>query len=455
MAVDAIHTLDTDYSKRFLLQPYLDWAKNEGPPIIEGFSIDVLAAETGYWPRYDCNGAFLHTRGRGDYCTAYALDIPPGKKTAPINHLYEFFVYVLEGHGSTVVELPNGNRHSFEWGPKSLFAIPLNARYQIFNGSGTQRALLGCTHNATVTMNLYHNEKFVFGNYFAFEDRFGNPKYYEGDGDFIPIRPGRDLWETNFVSDLSDFKLHTWQARGAGGSHVGFALADGTMHAHVSEIPTARYKKGHRHGDGVHIWAVTGTGYSLLWNQGDKDLIEVPWRHGVLYVPELWMFHQHFNTAKEPARYLAISLGSRRYPFTNAKRDGVAGETDLDIKKGGRQIEYVDQDPRVHRRWLDAIAKTGVVSDMGSYIDERPYLAKGKAKPKAKAKPRAKAKAAAKSSRKSKAAKQKLRITAKAAKPKAKSTGKPKKVKIAAMAGRRSASAKPKTRRKAKAARRK
>jgi hypothetical protein len=216
------------------------------------------------------------------------------------------------------------------------------------------------------------------------------------------------------------------------------------MHAHVSEIPTARYKKGHRHGDGVHIWAVTGTGYSLLWNQGNKDLIEVPWRHGVLYVPELWMFHQHFNTAKEPARYLAISLGSRRYPFTNAKRDGVAGETDLDIKKGGRQIEYVDQDPRIHRRWLDAIAKTGVVSDMGSYIDERPYLAKGKAKPKAKTKPRAKTKAAAKSSRKSKAAKQRPRITAKAAKPKArvKSTGKPKKVKIAAMAGRRSASAK-------------
>jgi hypothetical protein len=172
------------------------------------------------------------------------------------------------------------------------------------------------------------------------------------------------------------------------------------MHAHVSEIPTARYKKGHRHGDGVHIWAVTGTGYSLLWNEGDKDLIEVPWRHGVLYVPELWMFHQHFNTAKEPARYLAISLGSRRYPFTKAKRDGVAGETDLDIKKGGRQIEYADQDPRVHRKWLDAIAKAGVTSDMGAYLDERRTLAKGKpkAKPmtKTKAKPKPKARVGAK-----------------------------------------------------------
>jgi mannose-6-phosphate isomerase-like protein (cupin superfamily) len=426
MAIDAIHTLDIDREKRFLLQPYLDWAENEGPPIVEGFSIDVLAVETRYWPRYDCKGAFLHTRGRGDYCTAYALDIEPGKKTAPISHLYEFFVYVLEGHGSTVIDLPDGTRHSFEWGPKSLFAIPLNTRYQIFNGSGSQRALLGCTHNATITMNLYHNEEFVFNNYFAFKDRFGNPKYYEGDGDFIPIKPGRDLWETNFVSDLSDFKLHTWLARGAGGSHVGFALADGTMHAHVSEIPTARYKKGHRHNDGVHIWAVTGTGYSMLWNEGSKDLIEVPWRHGVLYVPEQMMFHQHFNTAKEPARYLAISLGSRRYPFTKFKRDGVAGETDLDVKKGGRQIEYADQDPRIHRKWLEEIAKTGVTSDMGSYIDERPYLAKGKAK----AKPKAKQK------------------------PKVKAGAKAKKIKVAAMVRRKSASTKPKTRNKAKAARR-
>ncbi len=348
MPTNAAHTLDTDYGKRFMLQPYLDWAKKEGPPIVEGFSIDVLAAETGYWPRYDCNGAFLHTRGRGDYCTAYALDIPPGKKTAPIKHLYEFFVYVLEGHGSTVIELPNGRRHSFEWGPKSLFCVPLNTRYQIFNGSGTQRALLGCTHNAVITMNLYHNEKYIFDNDFTFDDRLGDPKYYEGDGDFIPIKPGRDLWETNFISDLSDFKLYHWAARGAGGSHVGFALADGTMHAHVSEIPTARYKKGHRHGDGVHIWAVTGTGYSMLWYEGAKDMVEVPWRHGVLYVPELWMFHQHFNTAHQPARYLAISLGSRRYPFTKFKRDGVAGETDLDIKKGGRQVEYTDQHRRVH-----------------------------------------------------------------------------------------------------------
>lgn len=372
---DELKLLETDHEKRFLLDPYMDWVKAEGPPVHEGFGIDALAVETGAWPRFDCKGAFLHVKGRGDHCASYVLDIPPGKRTAPMKHMYECFVYVLEGHGSTIIETPQG-RHSFEWGPRALFALPLNAGYQIYNGSGSERALLACTHFAPLVMNLFHNHKFVFQNDFVFDDRMGDPKYYEGDGDLTPIKPGRHMWETTFVPDLTNFELITWVERGAGGSNIAFILADGTLHAHTSEIPTARYKKGHRHGDGIHIWAVTGAGYTLLWYEGEQDFVEVPWRHGVMYAPPLWMFHQHFNTAPEPARYLAIGMGSRRYPFSTMRREGTAGKADTDIKKGGRQVEYADQDPRLHQKWLDSIAKTNVRSDMGDYIDETPYLKK-------------------------------------------------------------------------------
>jgi hypothetical protein len=275
-------------------------------------------------------------------------------------------------------------------------------------------------------MNLFHNHAFVFDNPFTFPERMGQSKFFDGEGEFTPVRPGRHMWETNFVPDLTNFELKPWEARGAGSASIAFVLADGTMHAHTSEIPVARYKKGHRHGNGIHIFAVTGSGYSLLWYEDEQDFVHVPWRHGVLYVPELWMFHQHFNTAKAPARYLAISLGSRRYPFTKAKRDGVAGETDLDIKKGGRQVEYGDQDRRLHRKWLEEIAKTGVVSDMGAYIDERPYLNGGKPKAKIAAKPKVKAKPKAK----------KAPVKAKA-KPKAKA-----RVKVAATANRKPSRAK-------------
>ena len=366
--------LQTDREKKFLLDPYLDWVANEGPPVHEDVGIDVIAAETGHWPRFGCKGAFLHVRGRGDFCAAYALEIGPGKRTTPIRHLYECFVYVIEGHGATTLELPDGARHSFEWGPKGLFAIPLNAGYRIYNGSGTGRALLACTHFLPLVMNLFHSEGFIFDNAFAFHDRLGDPKHYEGKGDFISIKAGRHMWETTFVPDLTSFELVTWNERGAGSSNIAFVLADGTLHAHTSEIPTGRYKKGHRHGDGIHIWAVTGTGYTLLWYEGDEDFVEIPWRHGVMYAPPLWMFHQHFNTAPRPARYLAIGMGSRRYPFTQAWREWAAGKVDLDIKLGGRQIEYHDQDPRLHAKWLEEIAKTGVKSGMGEVIDESRYI---------------------------------------------------------------------------------
>ena len=46
------------------------------------------------------------------------------------------------------------------------------------------------------------------------------------------------------------------------------------------------------------------------------------------------------------------------------------GAADTSVKKGGRQIEYEDQDPRIHRLWLEEIEETGVESDMGGFINE-------------------------------------------------------------------------------------
>ena len=362
-------TLPTDYDRRFLLDPYLDWTKREGVPVYEDFGIDMLAVETARWDRFDAKGAFIHARGRGDFCAAFVVDLPPGGRTSPQKHLFEEVVYVLEGHGSTTIEGQDGRKHSFEWGPKSLFALPLNARYQHFNASGRERALLASTNDMPAVMNLFHNESFIFDNEFAFAERMGPDAHMNGEGEFQSIRPGSHLWETNFVPDLVGFGLKAWEARGAGSSNIAYVLADGTMHAHMSEIPAGRSKKGHRHGDGMHVYAVTGTGYSLFWNEGEQEYHSVPWRHGVMYAPPHLMFHQHFNTAPEPARYIAVGIGSRRYPFIRMRREAVLG-SEVNVKEGGMQIDYADQDPRIHEIWLEEMAKTGVKSDMGKYIDE-------------------------------------------------------------------------------------
>ena len=52
----------------------------------------------------------------------------------------------------------------------------------------------------------------------------------------------------------------------------------------------------------------------------DSEFKEIPWRHGVMYAPPFWMMHQHFNTSPVPARYLACSLGSRRYSALRTSR---------------------------------------------------------------------------------------------------------------------------------------
>ncbi len=365
---------------RVLVDAYLEWAEGEGVPIIEDFGVDLIAAETSHWPRYGVDGAIIHLKGRGNFCSAFLFNLPPGGGTAPQRHIFDEVFYVLEGHGSTQIESADGTKHSFEWGPKSMFAMPVNAPYRIFNGSGRAPARLASTNNATMVLNLYHNESFVFENDEWFTEREANPNWFAGEGEMTSIRPGRILWETNFVPDLGSFELKPWEARGAGSANMQFILADGVMGAHCSEMPVGTYKKGHRHGPGLHIFIVHGAGYSLLWYEGDEDFKRVEWRHGMMFAPPDQMFHQHFDTSPAPARYLAVGLGSKRYPVLQVRRVGSEGQrSDVSIKLGGRQIEYEDQDPRIHRLYLEELHKAGVKSEMGKFFDEAAIMAKSEA----------------------------------------------------------------------------
>jgi uncharacterized RmlC-like cupin family protein len=354
---------------KMLLDPYATWAAKEGVPITEDFGVDLLTAPTGPWARFGVDGGMVHLKGRGDFVSIFVLDLACGAKTAPQKHMFEEVVYVLSGYGSTKIETADGRKHSFEWGPKSLFALPLNARYQHFNASGRERARLASTNNLCLMLNLFHNEDFVFANNFAFPERQGAANHFSGEGEFIPVRPGRNMWETNFIPDLAAFELKQWAERGAGGSSMMFILADGTMHAHTSQMPVGTYKKAHRHGADFHVFAVTGHGYSLLWYEGEKDFVRLDWKHGWVFAPPDAMFHQHFNTSPDPARYLAVAFGSLRYPFTTDKRRVFLG-MDVSVKDGGCQIEYEHQDPRIHRIYLSELARHGVKSGMAKFIDE-------------------------------------------------------------------------------------
>jgi quercetin dioxygenase-like cupin family protein len=350
---------------RFRIDSYGDWIKGEGIPIVEDYGIDLFTVQTKPWARFGVKGAACHLKGCGDFASMFLYEIPPGGSTVPKHHLYEEVTYVLEGNGSTQLEFPDGAKRSFEWGARSLFAIPLNAKHRHFNGSGQNRVLMVSTTNMPMVMNVFHNENFIYNTNVPFTDRMGKDEYYNGEGDLVMVRPGSHMWETNFVPDLEQLELHAWEDRGANSSNIMFVLADASMHAHISDMPPGTYKKAHRHGPGAHVMCVVGTGFSLLWYEDQKDYLRIDWKHGVVFPPADKQLHQHFNTSGRNARYLATGVGGIRYPLTSAAWRSGGDGTDkkqavsLSIKEGGDQIEYEDQDATIHALWLSEMKKNG------------------------------------------------------------------------------------------------
>jgi len=212
-------------------------------------------------------------------------------------------------------------------------------------------------------MKLFRDSRFVFDHAFGFELRSQPAVYFAGEGQYIPAPRGRSMWESNFIPDVGTAALLDNPKRGKGSATLAFILADGMMHAHCSSMPVGTYKKAHRHGSDYHVTILDGEGFSLLWYEGDRDFVRIDWRYGWMFAPPDQMYHQHFNTCATPARYLATALGNSRYPFTEKNRQGKLG-VDVSVKDGGFQIEFEDQDPRIHAMFLEALAKHGVASRM-------------------------------------------------------------------------------------------
>lgn len=341
---------------------YERWLQSEGIPLVTGVAVpDLRAVDVAPWPRTGARGAYIRLLGTEDTNNAYVMELPPGTPTEPERHLYEEFYFVLDGRGGCEVWNQAGARQAFEWQAGSLFSIPLNCFHRLHNGSGRSVArLLGVT-TAPLMLNLIHNTEFLFNCPYDFLDRFdGRDGYFGGEG---TLYPGR-VWDTNFVADVHRFRLHDWAERGAGGKNVMFEFANNTLCAHISEFPVGTYKKAHRHGPGAHVVILAGEGYSLMWPEGAQEFTDVPWRPGTMFVPPGMWWHQHFNTGPSPARYLAIRWGGAKWRV--ARYLDIQG-VDKSRQDGGNQIEYEDQDPRVHCMFVERCAAREVPVRMEAF----------------------------------------------------------------------------------------
>jgi len=339
---------------------YEQWQATQRIPIVRGFHVpDIKQVEVWPWDLKGCLASFIKLDGGGKATDAYVCEIPAGGKVKPQKHLYEEMVYVATGRGATTVWQDGGRRQSFEWQAGSLFAIPLNASYQHFNGSGSEPTRYFAVTNAPLMMNLFHNAEFIFQNDFRFTDRF-DPE----DPDYFGSRArlyGRSWMSVNFISDTHSLPLGDQSERGPGARNMKFDLAGQIMCAHISQFDVGTYKKAHFHGAGAHVLILSGTGCSILWLQKAKERTRVEWGPGSLIVPpELWL-HQHQNLGAEPARYLALRWNNWHYPFVRM----VEGSRRQSIKEGGTQLEYEDEDPKIHEEFEAALAKAGASCRMG------------------------------------------------------------------------------------------
>ena len=127
----------------------------------------------------------------------------------------------------------------------------------------------------------------------------------------------------------------------------------------MSEFAVGTYKKSHRHGPGAHVIILTGEGYSLIWPDGEP-IKRYDWHEGSMIVPPDRWWHQHFNTGRERARYLALR------PFQSYRYRGLSKpyKGRIDRRLGGDQIEDDDEDPIVKKMFEEEMAKAGLKSRM-------------------------------------------------------------------------------------------
>jgi quercetin dioxygenase-like cupin family protein len=347
------------------------YVKEQNVPIVNGVGLPNLDdLPLGKWEALGGRGCFLELDGMEGVTSMWATEVPSGGSVKPMKGLFEQLVFVQEGRGTTEVWKEGSNRkQTFEWQRGTLFAIPMNSWFQYVNAASSP-ALLLTLSTAPFVMDMFQNRDFVFNNNYNFSDRYPDQDdYFNVKGIERDPESGRAIRYSNVIPDLYGSDLPLDGQRGPGYRFFSIEMTGNILNAHLAQFPSGRYSKAHAHYAGAVLICLAGKGYSITWpceygtrpwEQGLGDhVMRQDYTPGGLVSPGSGWFHAHYSVGAEPLRLLALRYGSslRTAAFIEAQTHGNAN---LDIKKGGRTIEYRDEDPQIRKDYIAAITAEGV-----------------------------------------------------------------------------------------------
>ena len=298
------------------------------------------------WTERGIAAAFYDIIGAESLAGMYVGEIAPRQSSNPVRQLCDEVIFVVSGRGSTSLDTANGPI-SFEWGPRSLFAVPLNHRYQLHNGLAEPARFIS-VNTLPILLNLFRDARFVFGCDWSF-DRI-TPNLNAADSilyrpDAKHERTAVNLHETTFVPDIYNVPRSSFRERGDGNATVYFELANSVISAHVTQHRGLQFFNPHRHGPSAFVFTLDGTGYSLMWQDGGKE-VRFDWPEddiGLIVPPNMW-WHGHFGTSPS-AMQLAIKLRSRKFPLNH-----LFDKTHKFVSEGGTVLRYKDLEEGLRNR---------------------------------------------------------------------------------------------------------
>lgn len=314
--------------KRFT---YEEWLGALKIPIVEDYVRDFLTEPVEFWDEMGVPAAYLHLVNN-KMLDAIILEIPSGGNTKPQTHMFEELVYVARGSGSSTFQQTGKRAQTIRWQEGSLFSPPLNVRHQHHN-TGGQAARLVLISSRPYMLQTVGNTDFLSSAVFSFTDRYNAEENFASLKEF---KGGRD-YLVNVIPDIRELELVKWELRGRNYASAGLDMVGNIMLSNfTSEYAPRSYPQAHRHRNEAIILQLSGEGYTLAWKEPGSPIKRMDWQAGSIYSPELYWYHQHFNSGDTPAQYMGI---------TNVilmRRLGV---------RDGDQLEYGDEPPEVMRIW--------------------------------------------------------------------------------------------------------